>query len=407
MNAKNMTNLSVIGKNVGVLPVPSSVAAPGVNDFSPLGLLPFASHRQRKDSGVRDRPGFFAALAHRLLGRDRGEAEAGLYPWETLPLLIAVHRGQVLVAITETGSRGNELPIPLNLADFYSLKAQHWLTYSQSDRHRDADLLFAGVLKCDGEKTPVLALTGGFERFLEFGAESLNLQGCEQRERAIVELLATQTGGQWVSVRDYAAYGYEGRGAAFAWGEPLSAAVALANWHSSSGFDPATGEPTYAKRAGWVRVTDTGRELFPRTDPAVITAVISDVGGEQKLLLGQARTWGRGRFSTFAGFVEGGESLEDALLREVWEESGGNVVASCYLGSQPWPFPRSLMCGFIARIDNPQEVRADGAEIERVRWFSRSELLAAHSSGEVRLPGPSSISRRLIEYWLGEPLPQI
>lgn len=91
-------------------------------------------------------------------------------------------------------------------------------------------------------------------------------------------------------------------------------------------------------------------------------------------------------------------------MREVWEENGGRVVGMAYLGSQPWPFPRSLMCGYIAVIDNPDQVKADGAEIETIRWFTRQELIAAHTHQEVQLPGRSSISRRLIEHWLGKAL---
>lgn len=385
MNAENMMNLSLTGH------------------FSPLGRLPFVPHRLSEQGSVRDEPGFLAAVVAQLVdgGQPATAADDGqLYPWEHLPLVLAVDRGRVLVK----GMGGGQTPEPLNLAAHYGLQAEHWHDYAVTDSHHTARLVFAGLLALEDGDAPVLALTGDFEYFLDLGHQPLNLQGFDQQEQTVADILAAQTGGQWEMIRDYAAYGYEGNGLAFAWGQPLAAAASLANWHGSHRFDPATGEPTLAIRAGWARVTQSGRELFPRTDPAVITAVTAQVDGEEKILLGQARAWGAGRFSTFAGFVEGGESLEDAVIREVWEENGGRVVGMAYLGSQPWPFPRSLMCGYIAVIDNPQQVKADGAEIETIRWFTRQELIAAHQHQEVQFPGQSSISRRLIEHWLGQPL---
>lgn len=385
MHAENMMNLSLTGH------------------FSPLGRLPFVPHRLSPQGGVRDEPGFLAAVVEQLVdgGLPATAADSGkLYPWEHLPLVLAVDRGRVLV---QNGGEGQP-PEPLNLAAHYGLQAEHWHDYVATDSHHTAFLVFAGVLALDDGDAPVLALTGDFEYFLDLGHQPLNLQGFDQQEQSVADVLAAQTGGQWELIRDYAVYGYEGSGLAFAWGQPLAAVASLANWHGSHKFDPATGEPTLSIRAGWARVTQSGRELFPRTDPAVITAVTAEVGGEEKILLGQARAWGAGLFSTFAGFVEGGESLEDAVMREVWEENGGRVVGMAYLGSQPWPFPRSLMCGYIAVIDNPDQVKADGAEIETIRWFTRQELIAAYTHQEVQLPGQSSISRRLIEHWLGKAL---
>lgn len=400
MKAENMTNLSVQGQNS----CPSS-GQTGANGLSPLGRLPFVPHRLRTHGELRDAPGFFTAVVGELVdgaGSARAGQSAGLYPWEHLPLVIAVDRGRVLVNRTDPKTA----PLPLNLAAHYGLHSQNWRSYADLDRHQSAHLLFAGVLATGTVEAPVLALTGSFETFLDLGPEPLNLQGFEQQEQSLADVLAAQTGGQWLNIRDYAAYGYEAGTEAFAWGEPLAAAASLTNWHSSNRFDPASGSPTYAIRAGWVRETEQGRELFPRTDPAVITAVTAYLEDEEQILLGQARAWGQGRFSTFAGFVEGGESLEAAVLREVWEENGGRVTALRYLGSQPWPFPRSLMCGYLATIDNPGQVRADGAEIETIRWFTRAELVTAHTTGEIQLPGRSSISRRLIEHWLGQALPE-
>lgn len=405
MNAENITNLSA----------PSSQddtdAAPGTSGrgwFSPLGRLPLTTDRVRTSGAVRERPGFFAHLGQALTGRQdtTDRTPSDLYPWFLSPALLAVDRGKVLVHKT---GRGLE---PLDLAQVFDLHAEAVLDYTSRDRHQHPTLIFAGSRVAasapgqKGERTeqPVLVILADFDRFLDLGESPLNLQGFENQEQTLAEVVAARSGGEWVNIRDYAAYAYEGQGAAFAWGEVLAAAASLSAWHASSGFDARTGAPTFAIRGGWVRVTEEGRELFPRTDPAVITAVTAEIGGESKILLGQARAWGKGRFSTFAGFLEGGEALETAVLREVYEECGGLVTSLKYLGSQPWPFPRSLMCGYLAEISNPDQVEADGAEIEEICWFSRLELLDAHRSGAVQLPGPSSISRRLIEFWLGQPL---
>lgn len=405
MNAENMTNLSASSSQ------DDTDAAPGVSGrgwFSPLGRLPLTTDRVRTSGAARERPGFFAHLGQALTGRQDTEdrTPSDLYPWFLSPALLAVDRGKVLVHKT---GRGLE---PLDLAQVFDLHAEAVLDYTSRDRHQHPTIIFAGsrvAASAPGQKgetteQPVLVILADFDRFLDLGESPLNLQGFENQEQTLAEVVAARSGGEWVNIRDYAAYAYEGQGAAFAWGEVLAAAASLSAWHASSGFDARTGAPTFATRGGWVRVTEEGRELFPRTDPAVITAVTAEIGGESKILLGQARAWGKGRFSTFAGFLEGGEALETAVLREVYEECGGLVTSLKYLGSQPWPFPRSLMCGYLAEISNPDQVEADGAEIEEIRWFSRLELLDAHRSGAVQLPGPSSISRRLIEFWLGQPL---
>lgn len=405
MNAENMTNLSASSSQ------DDTDAAPGTSGqgwFSPLGRLPLTTDRVRTSGAVRERPGFFAHLGQALTGgQDTADrTPSDLYPWLLSPALLAVDRGKVLVHTTDQGLE------PLDLAQVFNLHAEAVLDYTTRDRHQHPTLIFAGsqvAASAPGQKgetteQPVLVILSDFARFLDLGESPLNLQGFENQEQTLAEVVAARSGGEWVSIRDYAAYAYEGQGEAFAWGEVLAAAASLSAWHASSGYDARTGAPTFATRGGWVRITEEGRELFPRTDPAVITAVTAETGGESKILLGQARAWGKGRFSTFAGFVEGGEALETAVLREVYEECGGLVTSLKYLGSQPWPFPRSLMCGYLAEISNPDQIEADGAEIEEIRWFSRSELLDAHRSGAVQLPGPSSISRRLIEFWLGQPL---
>lgn len=179
-------------------------------------------------------------------------------------------------------------------------------------------------------------------------------------------------------------------------------ALGIANWHAAHAFSPLTGNPTEPARGGWVRVDrSTGRELFPRTDAAIIVAVTD---ADDRLVLGSNAQWEANRFSLLAGFVEPGESLEAAVIREVHEESGLRVVDPVYLGSQPWPFPASLMLGFRARLDpaSAHDLRPDGTEILDLRWFSRDELVAALD--EITLPGRTSIARALIEDWFGGPI---
>lgn len=178
-------------------------------------------------------------------------------------------------------------------------------------------------------------------------------------------------------------------------------AVALEAWHSTHEFCPRCGSRTEVRSGGHVRVCPRdGGQHFPRVDPAVIMLVHDE---QDRCLLARGPQWPEGRMSVLAGFVEPGESLEHAVAREVAEEVGVSVTGARYLGSQPWPFPRSLMMGFFARATSTELV-LDQEEIAEARWFDRAELLAALESGEVRLPSGLSIARRLIETWYGEPL---
>jgi len=179
-------------------------------------------------------------------------------------------------------------------------------------------------------------------------------------------------------------------------------ALAILNWHESHPFSPKTGEATVAELGGWVRRDPVGGDqVFPRTDPAIIVAVID---AQDRLLLGSNAMWESNRYSLLAGFVDPGESLEAAVVREIEEESGLRVVDPVYVGSQPWPFPASLMVGFTARLASGEDPtpRPDGVEILDLRWFTRAELAA--SLGELRLPMRTSIARAIIERWYGSPL---
>jgi NAD+ diphosphatase len=153
-----------------------------------------------------------------------------------------------------------------------------------------------------------------------------------------------------------------------------------------------------------LRCQACGREEFPRTDPAVIMVVTDGEYPDDRCLLGRHPSWPPGRYSTLAGFVEPGESIEQAVRREVLEESGIHVGAVSYFGSQPWPLPRSLMIGCLADAIST-EVAVDGEEIEDARWFTREQMRSEAEAGTLVLPGGISISRSLVEHWYGEPLP--
>ncbi|WP_235778961.1 NAD(+) diphosphatase [Sinomonas notoginsengisoli] len=179
----------------------------------------------------------------------------------------------------------------------------------------------------------------------------------------------------------------------------LLEAAAIANWHRAHPRCPRCGAATEVVQSGWVRLCpEDGSEHFPRTDPAIIVTV---VGADDRLLLATGARMRSTMFSTLAGFVEPGESLEQAVAREILEEVGVRVTECQYLGSQPWPFPASLMLGFTAHTEDTI-AQPDGAEVLRARWFSREELVTAVGSGEITLPSRLSISRALIEQWFGD-----
>lgn len=180
-------------------------------------------------------------------------------------------------------------------------------------------------------------------------------------------------------------------------------AVGMANWRQTHRYCSRCGGPLRPENAGHVlRCERCGVAGFPRTDPAVIMLAVDDA---DRCLLAHATRSPRPRgFSTLAGFVEPGESLEHAVIREVAEETTVQVDAVRYFGSQPWPLPASLMVGFYAHAVTT-DIVVDGEEIEEAQWFSRGELMAAAAGGEVLLPGHVSIARRLVETWYGGALP--
>lgn len=173
----------------------------------------------------------------------------------------------------------------------------------------------------------------------------------------------------------------------------LTQAVALGRWQRSHGFSPGDGTPLTLEQGGWAARDVAGGQHFPRTDPAVI-ALVQDPS-RKRVLLGRNVAWAD-RFSLFAGFVDPGESLEAAVVREVHEEAGVVVDDVRYVASQPWPFPRSLMVGFECVATDPDVAEADGEEIAEIRWLTRDDVRA----GAVGLPGGSSIASFLLQRWL-------
>lgn len=179
-------------------------------------------------------------------------------------------------------------------------------------------------------------------------------------------------------------------------------ALGLANWHASHRFCPRCGASTVVAKAGWERHCSVdGAPIFPRTDPAVIMAITDDT---DRLLLGHAVGWPDRQFSVPAGFVEPGESLEAAVRREVLEETGIQVGQVSYGGSQPWPFPASIMVGFFgSAVTN--EPKPDGVEMAEAMFVSRAELADLLAAEHIRLPRPTSIAHHLIKQWYGKAWP--
>jgi NAD+ diphosphatase len=185
-------------------------------------------------------------------------------------------------------------------------------------------------------------------------------------------------------------------------------ALGMSEWLTRTRFCPRCGGPLAPELAGHVlRCAECKREHFPRIEPAVIMLITHGEPGaeDEKCLLGSGHKWGAHRFSTLAGFTEPGESLEDSVRREVFEEAGVVVGEVTWFGSQAWPFPSSLMLGFFGRATST-DIRIDPVELADARWFTRAELKAQTESGEIALPGRGiSISRTLIEQWYGAELP--
>jgi NAD+ diphosphatase len=176
-------------------------------------------------------------------------------------------------------------------------------------------------------------------------------------------------------------------------------AQGLANWHKKHPRCSQCGAATTVVLGGSVRrcLIDES-EHYPRTDGAIIVLIKDD---QDRVLLGRQKVWPKHRFSTFAGFVEPGESFEHCVVREVREEAGVELSQINYLGSQPWPFPASLMIAFEAVTNTPEIAKADGDEIEEIHWFSRADMKAAILDKSLILPLEISVARQMIKAWYG------
>lgn len=235
----------------------------------------------------------------------------------------------------------------------------------------------AGLLAAEGAQPVLLGMLDGAACF------ALDLSALDDPSTA----LAAAPGSRFVGLREVGALLPRGDGALLAY------ARAMMSWHRRHRFCGACGGATSSRDAGHLRVCSRegcGEPHFPRTDPAVIMLVTSG----DRCLLGRQASWPPGVYSTLAGFVEPGESLEEAVAREVREETGVTLREVRYHSSQPWPFPGSLMLGFTAAARS-DDLALDRDELEDARWLSRTEVRA----GTVRLPTPLSIARRLIDDW--------
>lgn len=219
----------------------------------------------------------------------------------------------------------------------------------------------------------------------------------ESGESTAERYAAAADRGDWVDLRT-AGSALDALGAGL-----FVAAAAVLNWHDAAGFCPRDGSPTHPANGGWHRVCEAhGHEEYPRTDPAVICLVHD---GADQVLIARQPVWPEGRFSVLAGFVEAGESLEACVARELHEEVGAEVTGIRYLGSQAWPFPRSLMIGFHAVADPTVPLLPADGEIAEAKWVTRADLRAALAHGDwgarapLLLPGRVSIARSMLESW--------
>jgi NAD+ diphosphatase len=270
----------------------------------------------------------------------------------------------------------------------------HWVAERLADPGSRAVVAAETAVLVDGDALALVALGP----LLEAGAQALMLGMQDGRALFAVDADGLEPGvlapAELVSVRDIAARLAQDDGGLIAY------AAALLNWHRRHRFCSVCGHASEVAEAGLLRrCPNCGAEHHPRTDPVVIMLVVDEA--RDRVLLGRQPSWPPGRYSALAGFVEPGESLEDAVAREVREEAGVEVADARYDSSQPWPFPSSLMLGFTVGYVDGEAVATDG-ELDDARWFTRAELEAAAAGrGDMHLPPPVAIARSLIDRWLG------
>ena len=271
-----------------------------------------------------------------------------------------------------------------------------WVAERLDDRASRAVVVAETAVLVDDQRLALVELP----QLLAHGAEPLLLGMQDERALFAVDAAsldrAVLAPAELVSVSDIAPRLAQDDGGLIAY------AASLLNWHRRHRFCSVCGSPSRIEEAGLLRRCPAcGAEHHPRTDPVVIMLVVDDE--HDRVLLGRQPSWPPGRYSALAGFVEPGESLEDAVAREVFEESGVEVAGARYDSSQPWPFPSSLMLGFTVGYVGGEAIASDG-ELEDARWFTREELSeAAAGRGEMQLPPPVAIARTLIDGWLSRP----
>lgn len=288
-----------------------------------------------------------------------------------------------------------EIPLPLSNPDFDRL-AERRSDTDWFERQRRAEnsrlLLF-------GETGPLLDAGSATPRLLRHPARELAVPAehplvllGRQHDTVLFAAHAPESvAGSPTELREAALHLPAGEAALAAYGH------AMLHWHVMHRHCGRCGAPTRSRDAGHRRECPAcGRMLFPRTDPAIIVRVTSN---DDAILLGRQANWDPDRYSVIAGFLEPGESAEQAVAREVFEETGIPVTDIRYCQSQPWPFPGTLMLGFSARATGNEITLHDG-ELETARFFSRDELLALVAEDRIRLPWRLSISRYLIDDWL-------
>ncbi len=212
---------------------------------------------------------------------------------------------------------------------------------------------------------------------------------------------------RWTPLREIADHHTEGDADHARDRELAVTAVAMTTWHDRNPACSLCGTATEPREAGWVRACPKdGRDHYPRTDPAVIVAITDD---DDRMLLAHVTYHSPRRYSHLAGYLEPGESLEQAVHREAWEEARITLRDLEYVGSQPWPFPASVMAAFRAKAATTA-ITVDGVEVEDARFFTREDVAAQVADGTIVLAPPGSIARNLIHHWYGgevEPGPDV
>lgn len=261
-----------------------------------------------------------------------------------------------------------------------------FLARCASDPAARALVSVGGELAIGGDGRPIEVALGSVAPLEGTAPAFLGLR--DERPVFAIEAASVPDGARAASLRDLVPLLTQSDGGTVAY------ATAIGNWHRRHRFCAHCGHATDVVSAGFQRTCpNCGAHHFPRTDPVVIMLVVDPA--RDRVLLGRQATWPSGRYSCLAGFVEPGESLEEAVAREVLEESAVAVDDVRYRSSQPWPFPASLMLGFHCRYAGGGPYRRDG-ELEDVRWFERDEL----ADGTAILPPPLAIARVLIDEWL-------